>query len=146
MVQFHSWVIWAIGHGDQVASKAAGEGSIPLLVPSSSGLRRSVVSADIAGSNPVGTAMGTKRIGKRSVLKTGASQGVVGSRPYRTRHSGVNANWEADSLLKKYPKGLGVRAPLSPPCCKRISGQCALLKTEISQFDSELQHHRSVGE
>lgn len=63
------------GHGVQAVSKAAGVGSIPTrcaMVPSSSGLRRSVVSADIVGSNPIGTALGTKRIGKQPVLKTGA--------------------------------------------------------------------------
>lgn len=49
----------SVGHGVQAVSKTAGAGSIPArcaMVPSSSGLRRSVVSADSVGSNPIGTA------------------------------------------------------------------------------------------
>lgn len=46
------------GHGGQTDSKSAGQRSIRwvcAIVPSSSGLRHSVVSGEIAGSNPVGT-------------------------------------------------------------------------------------------
>lgn len=46
------------GHGGQADSKPAGQRSIRwvcAIVPSSSGQRHSVVSGEIAGSNPVGT-------------------------------------------------------------------------------------------
>ncbi len=46
------------GHGGQTDSKSAGQRSIRwvcAIVPSSSGQRHSVVSGEIAGSNPVGT-------------------------------------------------------------------------------------------
>ena len=89
--------------------------------------------------------MGTKRIGKQSVLKTDAREGCrFESIPYPPLWS--KCELVSGFFAKEMPARVGGSNPSYSSCFDSLRGQGASLKTKRSQFNSESKHQRLVGE